>query len=100
MRLIAALLAILAATCLAGAAWLWLETDRFFRSADYAPHSAHQPGYSAGAVEADGSGIFLPSLLLFGLGLFLARFAWNLWRDEGRRRRAARGPRGAGPRRG
>lgn len=86
--MIAALLAALAAAaCVASSAWLWLKTYRFFHSADYAPNSPHQPGYTAGPVEADGGGIFAPSVIIFVIGLFLARFAWNLWREAQRRRR-------------
>ena len=86
MKWIAALLAALAAACVAGSAWLWVKTWRFAKGADYALDSAHQPGYTARGMEADGSGIFAPAVLLLVVGLFLARFAWNLWRDEQRRR--------------
>jgi hypothetical protein len=88
MKWIAALLAALAAACVAAAAWLWLKTWRFAHGPDYALDSAQQPGYSAGGVEADGGGIFTPAVLLLAVGLFLGRFAWNLWREEQRRRRA------------
>ncbi len=90
MKWIAALLAALAAACLAGGAWLWVKTWRFAHSADYALDSPNKPGYTAGGVEADGSGIFTPAVLLLVIGLFLGRFAWNLWRDEQRRRRLER----------
>jgi hypothetical protein len=86
MKFIAALLAAVATACLAGGAWLWVKTGRFAHGADYALDSPHQPSHSAGGVEADGSGIFVPAALLLAIGLFLARFAWNLWRDEQRRR--------------
>lgn len=86
MKWIAALLAALAAACMGGAAWLWVTTWRFAKGADYALDSAQQPGYTARGVEADGSGIFAPAVLLLVVGLFLARFAWNLWREEQRRR--------------
>jgi hypothetical protein len=90
MKWIAALLAALAVACMAGAAWLWVKTWRFATGADYALDSAHQPGYTARGVEADGSGIFAPAVLMLVVGLFLARFARNLWREEQRRRRADR----------
>ena len=86
MKFIAAFLAALAAAFLAGGAWLWVKTWRFAHSDDYALDSPHQPSYSAGGVEADGSGIFWPAGLLLAAGLFLGKFAWNLWRDEQRRR--------------
>ena len=86
MKWIAALLAALAAACVVGAAWLWRKTWRLAHGADYALGSAQQPGYAAGGVEADGGGIFVPAVLLLVVGLFLARFAWNLWREEQRRR--------------
>jgi hypothetical protein len=84
MRSAALVVGALAAGCIGGSAWLGLETLRFVRGDGYAPDSVHMPGYEAGAVVADGWGIFLPAGLLFVLGLFLARFAWNLW--QGRRR--------------
>ena len=87
MKLVIALLAALAAGCLAGGAWLWLKTWRFAHGDEYALDSGRQPSYSAGGVEADGSGIFVPAALLLVLGLFLCRFAWSLWRDEERRQR-------------
>jgi hypothetical protein len=90
MKWIAALLVALATACVAGAAWLWLKTWRFAHAADYVLNSAQQPGYTAGGVEADGSGIFTPAVLLLVVGLFLGRFAWNLWRGEKRRQRAER----------
>ena len=86
MKFIAALLAALAAACVAGAAWLWVKTWRFAHGDAYALDSPHQPSHSAGGVEADGGGIFVPAALLLAIGVFLARFAWNLWRDEQRRR--------------
>jgi len=87
LKAVATFLAALAAACLAAAVWLFLKTYRFYQGADYAPNSPQQPGYAAGQVEADGGGIFAPSVLLFFLGLFLARFAWNLWRGGARRTR-------------
>jgi len=89
MRTFALFLALASAACLGAAAWLGATTLRFFHSDAYAPHSARLPGYTAGRVEADGAGIFLPAGLLLVAGLFLAKFAWNLWRD-GRRRRKVR----------
>ena len=86
MKWIAALLAALAAAFLAGGAWLWVKTWRFAHSDDYALDSPHQPSHGAGGVDADGSGIFVPAALLLISGLWLAKFAWNLWRDERRRR--------------
>lgn len=80
MRVVATLMAVVSAACLVGGGWLWLETWHVFHGAGYAPHAANQPGYRVGDVEADGTGIFLPSALLLLVGLFLGRWAWNLWR--------------------
>lgn len=88
MKAFAILLAALATACFAGSAWLWVETYIFFHSSEYAPYSAHMPGYAAGNVEADGTGIFVPAMLVLVLGLFLAKFALNLWKGEQRYRRA------------
>lgn len=89
MRIAALVVATAAALCFAGAARLWVKTWHFFQSSAYAPNSAHMPGYTAGNVEADGSGIFLPVVLILALGLFLAKFAWNLWTGERKPRRSA-----------
>ena len=90
MKLVIAWLAASAAGCLAAGGWLWWKTWRFVHGGGYALDSAHQPGYSAGGVEADGSGIFVPAALLVLVGLFLGRFAWSLWRDECRRAQVER----------
>lgn len=90
MKWIAALLAAVAAACLAGGGWLWVKTWRFAHGDGYALDSAQQPGYTAGGQEADGGGIFAPATLLLVIGLFVAWFAWNVWRDEQRRRRVER----------
>lgn len=87
MRIAALIVAAAAALCFAGAARLWVKTWHFFQSGEYAPNSAHMPGYTAGNVEADGSGIFFPVVLILALGLFLAKFAWNLWTGEKKPRR-------------
>lgn len=82
MKAAAILVGLLACACFVGAAWLWIATSHFFSSDAYAPKSSAMPGYRSGGVEADGGGIFAPALLLFALGLFLARFAFNLWKDR------------------
>jgi hypothetical protein len=78
MKAAAIIVAGAAGICLAAALWLLLKTLRFYLGDSYARHAGSLPG-----VEADGGGIFLPAALLLGIGLFLLRFAWNLWRDRG-----------------
>jgi hypothetical protein len=80
MRFFALLVGLSGAGCLGFALWLMAKTRDFFLSADYAPNSSSMPGYSAGNVEADGSGIFAPSILLILVAVFLLKFALNLWR--------------------
>lgn len=87
MRAVAVFVALAAAICFAGAAWLWAKTLHFFQSSEYAPNSAHMPGYTAGNLEADGTGIFIPVALIIAFGLFLAKFAWNLWQGESSNRK-------------
>lgn len=82
MKFIAALLALGAAASLAAGLRLLQLSYLFYTSEAYAPNSSHMPSYSAGGVEADGGGIFLPAGLLLLLGLFLGKFAFNLWRAE------------------
>ena len=60
--------------------WLLLASLHFFFSDEYAPNSTAMPSYTAGGVEADGSGILLPAILLGAAGVFLMKFAINLWR--------------------
>jgi len=88
MKAIAILLAALATACFAGSAWLWVKIHTFFHSSEYAPSSAQMLRYTAGNLEADGGGIFAPVMLAFVLGLFLAKFALNLWKGERLLRRA------------
>lgn len=80
MRAWAVALGLAALACLVGATWLLLETAAFYWSDDYAPGVASY-SHTVGGVEADGSGIFVPALLLLGLAAFLGKFAVNLWRD-------------------
>lgn len=80
MRQVAVIVGGLAAMVLGGAAWLLFISLRFYFSDEYAPNSAMMPGHTAGGVAADGSGILLPALLLGAFGVFLLKFAVNLWR--------------------
>lgn len=72
--------AVIAVLVLAAGASLWLATYRLVHSEHYLPGVYNGP-YAAGAMEPDGYGIYLPAWLLLGLGLWLARLAYNLWRD-------------------
>lgn len=80
MRILATLVGLAGLASLGAALWLLAATAGFYQGADYAPNSAAMPGYRAGRVEADGSGIFAPGMLLFLFSLFLLKFAFNLWR--------------------
>ena len=80
MRKVAVIVGGLAATVLGWAMWLLLASLHFFFSDEYAPNSAAMPSHTAGGVEADGSGILLPAILLGAAGVFLMKFAINLWR--------------------
>ena len=80
MRVMALLIGAGALGCFGMACWLLIVTAKFYFGAEYAPHSAGMPGYTAAGVEADGGGIFAPGLLLLAVGAFLGVFAFNLWR--------------------
>ena len=80
MRKFAVIVGVLAAAVLGWAMWLLLASLHFYFSAEYAPNSTAMPSLTAGGVEADGSGILLPALLLGATGAFLMKFAINLWR--------------------
>ncbi len=82
MKILATIVAIAACACCAASLWLYAKTLHLYSSSDYGPNSAAMPSYSVGTTEADGNGIFLPSGLLMILGLFLAKFAWNLWNER------------------
>ena len=80
MRKVAVIVGGLAAAVLGWAMWLLLVSLRFYFSDEYASNSAAMPSHTAGGVEADGSGILLPATLLGAAGVFLMKFAINLWR--------------------
>lgn len=80
MRAWAAVLGIAALACLLVGIWLLAETAAFYWSDAYAPGVAPY-AITVRGVEADGSAIFVPALLLLGLAAFLGKFALNLWRD-------------------
>ncbi|WCM88737.1 hypothetical protein [Acidovorax sp. NCPPB 3576] len=81
MRLMACVIGACAIACIGAALWLLIVTAKYAGSEGYAPHSAAMPGYAAGGLEADGDGIFFPGLLLLAVGVFLGKWAWNLWRQ-------------------
>jgi len=80
MRVMALCIAACAIACIGVALWLLFLTAQYYGSAAYAPHSGAMPGYTAGGVEADGDGIFIPGMLLLAVGVFLGKWAHNLWR--------------------
>lgn len=63
-------------------AWLGIQTWQFAHSDAYAMNSGYMPSYTAGRIEADGSGIYYPVILLGTLAAFFTKFAWNLWRSK------------------
>jgi hypothetical protein len=81
VRVFAVLVGVISATCFAVACWLLALTGRFYFSDQYAPGKTVSFSYSIGNVEADGSGIFFPVFLIVIVGIFFAKFAFNLWRD-------------------
>lgn len=80
MRAWAVVLGVAALACLLAGIWLLAETASFYWSDGYAPGVSPYSSTMRG-VEADGSAIFVPALLLLGLAAFLGKFAFNLWRD-------------------
>ena len=73
-----------AAGCIGTALWLLALALRLYFSDAYAP-GAGTSFYTAGGIDADGAGIFAPAVLLLAVGLFLAKFAFNLWRPARRK---------------
>jgi len=78
LRKFSVIVGVLAAAVLGWAMWLLLASLRFYFSDEYEPNSAAMPSHTAGGVEADGSGILLPAILLGATGAFLMKFAINL----------------------
>jgi len=82
LRKVAVIVGGLATVVLGSAMSLLLASLHFYFSDEYAPNSAVMPSHTAGGVEADGSGILLPAILLGAAGVFLMKFAINLWRKS------------------
>jgi hypothetical protein len=82
MRKVAVIVGGLAAIVLGWAIWLLLASLHFYFSDEYAPNSTAMPSHTAGGVEADGSGILVPAILLGAAGVFLMKFAMNLRRKR------------------
>lgn len=80
MKRLAVVITLASLAVLGFAAHMLLATWRLYNSASYAPgtYTSHQ----AGGMEADGGGIYAPGFLLLGLGLFLLKWALNLWRSK------------------
>jgi hypothetical protein len=81
LKIAAALVGLLALACFGAAVWLLWVLWQFAHSDAYAPDVYVSFAYSTANVEADGSGIYAPAILLFAVSGFLAKFAWNLWRE-------------------
>ena len=74
MKIFAILVGLCALAAFGAAAWLARRTMAFATGPDYAlEHDA--------AGNGNGYAIFAPAWLLAGLGAFLARFAYKLWKD-------------------
>ncbi|WP_140426802.1 hypothetical protein [Acidovorax sp. Root267] len=80
MRMMALVIGAIALACLGAALWLLAAAAGLYWGPEYAPGSAGMPGYKAAGVEADGGGIFFPGFLVLAVGVFLGKFALNLWR--------------------
>lgn len=81
MRIAAIPVGLLGLAFLVAALWLMILTSDYFSGSDYAPNSGSMPSYRVGNIEADGSGVFAPPVLLLFVSAFLLKFAFNLWRD-------------------
>ena len=78
MKLAAIIVSVLAGGTFVAAIRLLIATYEFAHGNQYAMGQFRSLTYSAWPVEADGSAIYAPALLLLGIALFLARFAYNL----------------------
>ncbi len=73
MKWFAVLVGVASLVALCAGAWLGWRTLEFATGGDYAlEHDA--------AGNGNGYGIFVPALLLLAVGVFLARFARDLWK--------------------
>ena len=84
MKLAAIIVSVLAGGTFVAAIRLLIATYEFAHGNQYAMGQFRSLTYSAWPVEADGSAIYTPALLLLGVALFLARFAYNLWQPKER----------------
>jgi hypothetical protein len=83
MKIAAVVVTVLALALWVATLWLGIHAWQFAHSDAYAMNSGPMPSYTAGNVEADGSGIYYPVILLGALAAFFSKFAWNLWRSKG-----------------
>jgi hypothetical protein len=81
MRILALIVFAISAFLLVVAIWLAVLTLRFFLGDQYAPFSGPYLFGGRGGLFSGGIGIFIPSVLLFVLGIFMFKFARNLWRN-------------------
>ena len=82
MRFAAIIVSVLAGGTFVAAIRLLIATYEFAHGNQYAPGQFNSLTYFVWPIEADGSAIYTPALLLLGLALFLARFAYNLWQPK------------------
>jgi hypothetical protein len=83
MKIAAIVVTVLALALWVATIWRGMYIWQFAHSDAYAMNSGHMPGYTAGNVEADGSGVYYPVILLGTLAALFTKFAWNLWRSKG-----------------
>ena len=82
MKLAAIIVSALAGGVFVAAIRLLIATYEFAHGNQYASGQFNSLTYFVWPIEADGSAIYAPALLLLGLALFLARFAYNLWQPK------------------
>lgn len=74
MKVFAIVVGLCALVAFGASAWLAHRTMAFVNGPDDAPE--HEM-----AGNGNGYAVYAPAWLLAGLGAFLARFAWRLWKD-------------------
>ena len=82
MKIAAVIVSLFAGGTFVAAIRLLIATYRFVHGDQYAMGQFSSLTYFVWPIEADGSAIYAPALLLLGIALFLARFAYNLWQPE------------------
>ncbi len=79
MKLFAISIGLISGLCLVAGLRLLVATYRFANSDEYSIGTFSGITYSIRTLDPDRSAIYGPSLLMILLGVFLGRFAFNLW---------------------